>query len=274
MRGMIKPAALVAWCERHGVRAAAVTDYGNMSAAVELYKACKGTNVMPIYGMEVNVVPDKTMKVKGAYRMILLARNRDGFKNLCTIATVGSMFYYYIPRIDIAVLEEYGEGLIGITGDIGGVAAEAFFAKQNDGLLELNGRLAPLFGDHLYFEIEPVPTESQRVLNDAIVSLAADGKLKIVATGDPHYMSESDRELHENMMAIKQVRNPGWVYPMKGPYHVRTHEEMVAGFADLHGYDVSYSPGFKDALEAPNAIIDTIESFDLRENVKIPSYTE
>ena len=276
MRGMIKPASLVAWSQRHNVRAAAVTDYGNVSAAVELYKACKGTNVMPIYGMEVNLVPDKAAKIKGAKRLILLARNRIGFKNLLTIATIGSMYFYYMPRIDLEVIREYSEGLICLTGDTDGIAAEAYFADPNEGLVALYSTWGQIFKEHLYYEIQPVLTESQRVLNEAIVYLyeQSAGVINIVATGDPHYMDESDRYLHENVMAIKQVRNPGWEYPMKGPYHVRTREEMILQFNGLHEKDVCgpETSGFRAALDAPDKIIDSIEAFDLRESVKIPDF--
>jgi len=274
MRGMIKPAALVDWCKRNGVKAAAVTDYGNMSAVIELYKACKDTDVMPIYGMEINLVEDKSEKDKKSTRMILLAKNRAGFKNLLTIATIGSMYFYYIPRVDIDVLAQHGDNLIALTGDIDGIAAQAFFRSREDGLMEVYDELSAIFGDDVYFEIEPVPSEPQRILNEAIVDMfkQTSGIMQIVATGDPHYLNESDRHLHENVMAIKQVRNPGWIYPMKGPYHVRTREEMIAQFSELHERDITNELGFKDALDAPDEIISKIERFDLREGVKIPDF--
>tara|TARA_Y100000310_G_C20602000_1_gene773516 strand:- start:209 stop:1036 length:828 start_codon:yes stop_codon:yes gene_type:complete len=273
MRGLIKPSALVEWSKKHGVRGAAVTDYGTLAAAFELHEACKGTSVMPIYGMEINLVDDKTEKSQTSLRLILIAKNKQGFRNLITLATIGAMYFYYIPRLDITDLEDYGGDLIAISGDMQGVAADAYFRDQDNGLKNLWDIYTAIFGDDFYFEIEPALIDSQRVLNEALVKFALSvGTTNLVATGDPHYMVREDRDLHKCVMAIKNNRNPSWYYPMKGDYHVRTYDEMVDQFAELHGYDISNVPGFREALKQPDVIIDKIESFDICEGVKIPTF--
>lgn len=272
MRGMIKPKQLVEWSVQHGLTAAAFTDYSNMNVAASLYKECNAAGIKPIYGMEVNVVEDKGAKAKEARRLVLLAKNEAGFKNLVKLATTGCMYFYYQPRVDWSDLESYSEGLIALTGDMQGVAAYAYFANQEEGLVQLGNKLSAIYGKDYLWELEPVPTDSQRILNEALVKFALDSGHGLVATGDCHYMTPHDTSLHEHVVAIKNCRNPAWVYPYKGPYHVRDKEEMVEQFASLHGYDVSYVPGFKEAFENPERIANEIESFDLRSGVKIPSY--
>ena len=272
MRGMIKPAHLVEWSKTNGVKVAAVTDFGNLSAAPELYKACKGTVVKPIYGMEVYIAPDKTDRKPGAHTIVLLAKNKAGFKNLVKLATIGAMYFYYIPRIDMGDLAVCSEGVVALTGDLRGLAAAKFFSEQQGGLDSLRNTYTDIFGDDVYWELEPVLSDSQRVYNEFLVnwSLNTPG-VKLILTGDPHYMRVEDAVLHETFTAIKNWRNPGWEYSFRGPYHVRTRDEMVAQMAELHGYDVSYSPGYKEAFAAPDEIIDKVEEFDIREGVKIPS---
>lgn len=273
MRGLIKPAQIAQWCKDNGLQAAAITDYGNMLAVPSLYKACNRLSIKPIFGMEVYIVPDKTEKGGDTQRLVLLALNKVGFKNLVSLSTVGWMYFYYIPRLDYGDLLKYGQGIAVLTGDIvGGMAAQRFFEKGSDGLASVWRELTSAF-EHVYFELEPVPTEAQRVYNDALVEFwkKEEGRVKLILTGDPHYMSVEDEELYKNFLAIKNWRNPGWEYPYKGPYHVRNRDEMCEQMGDLHGYDVSFVPGYKQAFEAQDEIIDMVEKFDLRSGVKIPS---
>ena len=272
-RGFIKPAELVALYKERGAEAACITDYGNMNAAVQLYNACRKHELTPIFGMEVNMTDDKGAKKQEKQGLVLLAKNRVGFENLTKLATIGAMYFYYVPRIDLAALRDHAEGLIALTGDMYGVMAHAYFAKRDEGIEEIYEVYSDIFGDDLYFEIETVPTEAQRMLNEGLVNAAdVTPSMKLVATGDPHYLREQDRDLHEAVMRGKNFNNQAWEYPFKGPYHVRTREEMLQGFSELHGYDVSNSEAFLPAFRNVNEIIGRIERFDLREGTRVPSY--
>ena len=270
--GMIKPAALAARMKEMGVGAACITDYANMSAVPALRKACLDNGIKPIYGMEVNLTHDKELKDKEYKRLVLLAKNRTGFNNLVRLASIGSMYFYYVSRIDFSDLQKYGEGLIAITADSFGVGFDTYFKKQEMGLVKLWVQYREVFGDDFYFEIQPVPTDPQRAYNEAVVKLAMHNpNMHVVLTGHPHYLDAADRDLHEAVMHSKQYGNPGWQYPFSGACHVRTKEEMVQEMSELHGYDVSTTPGFKDAFDSPQAILEKVESFDIRDGVKIPT---
>jgi len=269
-RGMIRPSKLASVYAERSVGAACITDYGNMSAAVQLNNACITNDLQPVFGMEVNLVPDRKDKKPGYQSLVLLAKNRTGFFNLVKLATIGAMYFYYVPRVDFDIISQHAEGLIASTSDINGVAAHAFFARKHDGIAALYEQYGDVFGDDLYWEIQPVPTESQRVFNEALVECAYGvDSMRLLATGDPHYLNKQDAELHQNFCRIKNFRNPGWEYPFKGDYHVRTREEMQTGFDELHGVGME---GITEALDQPQRILETIESFDLREGTKVPSY--
>lgn len=270
MRGLIKPRALVKWCKDNNLSAACITDYGNISAAVELNKCCKEVGIKPIFGMEANLVEDKSSKVQKYDNVILLAKNKIGFQNLIRLATLGAMYFYYVPRIDFESILKYGEGLIILTGDIKGIASKAYFFDQKDGLLNLKKQYEA-FGDDFYFEIEPVPSESQTILNNAIIALSENHK--IVATGDCRYVSKDDRDLHKMFTAIRQTKNEGWTYPFSGYHHLKTLEEMAVEFSESIGFDVMYHQAYKKALvDNVQEIVEKIEAFDITSGVRVPEY--
>ena len=113
------PEELVEKAVQEGFNALALTDHGNLFGVVEFYKACKTANIKPVLGCELYVAPrsrlEKT-KVQGmrpAYSLTVLAKNQQGYHNLCKLSSLGYLegFYYY-PRIDEELLQRYSEGLI------------------------------------------------------------------------------------------------------------------------------------------------------------------
>lgn len=272
-RGLIKPKELVEFYRAAGAQAACITDYGTMSAAVSLNNECKKHQMKPVFGMTVNVVPDKTLKRQGFESLVLLARNRVGFYNLIKIATIGSMYFYYVPRVDLAVLKEHSEGIIALTGDINGVAAHAFFISKYEGIDSVYEQYSEIYGDSLFFEIQPVPTEAYRAFNTALIEVASvTSGVKLIASGAPHYLTIDHREVHKQMLASKNFRNPGWEYPFRGDYHVRSYEEMLNAFRDLHGDQENCMQQIDSALAMPAQVLEMIETFSLREGVKVPSF--
>ena len=273
-RGLIKPSELVAHYKEIGAAAACITDYGNLNSAVQLNKACLKHDILPIFGMELNVAPDRTKKVQGHESLVVLAKNKVGFYNLVKLATLGSMFSYYIPRVDKELIAKHSEGLIALTADMTGVAAHGYFRNKEMGIESVNEEYSEIFGDDLYFEMEPTQTDAQRVLNEGLMDYAEQTpSCKLIATGDPHYLKPEHREIHQMLMKSRNFRNMSWEYPFKGDYHVRSHKEMIDAFSDLHGYDASEKPAFQRAIDAVDEVIGKVEAFDLRAGTKVPDYT-
>ena len=268
--GLIKPSQLVEHYASCGAKAACITDYGNMSAAIQLHKHCRSHSIKPIYGMVVNLVEDKSLKKQGHHNLCLLAKDISGLRSLTKIATVGAMYFYYVPRIDLDTLRQYSEGLIALTGGVKGVAAKQLFTSADADLQPLLDTMRPIYGDSLYLEIQDAPTDSQKRLNEEIVAFASRSGVGVVATGMPHYLLPEDSDLHKSLYTARNYRSGAAGYPLKGAGHVKSYTEMVDSLSSLHQGD-NLAP-YLSAIDHADYIIDLIEDFDLRDGVKIPRY--
>ena len=123
------PKKLAAKAKEMGMPAVAITDNGNLFGCIEFYHACQANGIKPIIGLDVYISP-KGHRVKGEdkeaakmpnRRLVLLAKNYEGYQNLCKIASVGFQDgFYYKPRVDYDILRENSKNLIALTGDLRG----------------------------------------------------------------------------------------------------------------------------------------------------------
>ena len=125
--GAIKINELVALASSYRMPALAITDHGNLFGAVEFYKKVSKAGIKPIIGCEVYIAPksrfdkEKDDVTEASFHLILLARDNNGYKNLVTLVTKAyTEGFYYKPRIDRALLEQYSGGLIGLTSCLKG----------------------------------------------------------------------------------------------------------------------------------------------------------
>ena len=268
--GLIKPSQLAAEYAKRGAVAAAITDYGNMNASVQLYKACRDNGLRPIYGAILNLVDDKSVKTTGYTNLCLIAKSRVGFENLIKLTTIGSMYSYYVPRVDMEALSKYSDGLLLLTGGLKGLAAKQIFSSSEAELGPLMDRMGPIYGDDIYLEIRDMPTESQRALNSKIFDYASANNEKVVANGMPYYLSDSDSDLHKTLYQARNFRSGPSGYPLKGPSHLKNRQEMIDSLKSLHSG--MHMVAINKAVAMSDSIVNRIEDFDLREGVKIPGY--
>lgn len=273
-RSIIKASQLVDKQMKIGGSAACITDSMTMSACVQLYNACKKRSIKPIFGMEVHIVPERMKKEQKYTTLVLLAKNYVGFKNLVKIATTGSMFFYYSPRVDLEIIKKYSEGIICLSGDTRGYPASQFFLRGRESLSEINKEMLAIFAE-FYWEVQPVQSDSQKIFNEAVFSSAENGGVKIVTTSDPHYIEKEDYEFFERYQAARNSKNSYYQYPHRCEKHVMSDEEMHRAFVSLHG-DAYFAESdlLLEAIHRSNEIADSIESFDLKHGVKIPSFEE
>ena len=124
--GLTKVPALFEHVQKAGMEAVAITDHGTLSGLIEFYKEGKERGIKPVLGMEAYVASRKhtdrdPVKDKVYYHLILLAMNNTGYQNLMALSTKANLNgFYYKPRIDHELLEEHNEGLIVLSGCIGG----------------------------------------------------------------------------------------------------------------------------------------------------------
>ncbi len=190
--------------------AMAITDHGNMYGAIEFYKECKKAGIKPIIGCEVYVaergMTDKEPGIDNKrYHLILLAKNMQGYKNLMRIVTEANLKgYYYKPRVDMDLLQEFHEGIIALSGCMGSKLSRAILAGNDEKVEELIKEHINVFGKENYFiEIQAHPhIERDRELREKLVALAKKHDLTYVATQDSHYPCKDDHEAHHTLLQV------------------------------------------------------------------------
>ena len=142
------------------MEAVAITDHGTMSGVLDLYKAANAAGVKPILGMEAYVATRSRhdrdpQKDKARYHLTILAMDNTGYQNLMRLSTIANLEgMYYKPRIDHELLEEYGEGLIILSGCASGELGENLRADNYDEALKIAKWYKSVFGDRYYLELQ------------------------------------------------------------------------------------------------------------------------
>ena len=217
-----------------GMPAVALTDHGNMFGAIDFYKACKDAKIKAIIGCEFYVAPNSRHERKkdslgrSSYHLGILAKNKQGYHNLCKLASIGYLEgFYYNPRIDREVLAQHKEGLICLSGCLSSAVAYEAMHGSRDSLLEEIQWYKELFGDDYYIELQRHPMSEEDIradgmleeswlfqqyqdyiakqnkVNSALLEVARDQGLRVVATNDSHYMDRADWRAHEILLNVQ-----------------------------------------------------------------------
>jgi DNA polymerase-3 subunit alpha len=203
--GLTKPDALVKQTKDLGMDAVAITDHGNMYAAVEFYKKAKAAGVKPIIGLEVYVAKgsrfSKDPKIDNKrYHLTLLVKDKVGYKNIVQLATKSHLEgFYYKPRVDRELLEQYHEGLVCLSGCFLGEVSKFLEAKDMVKAEETALAYKKIFGDDYYLEIQPHAPD----LQERFIELSKKTGIPLVATQDSHYLTKEDKPIHEVLLAIQ-----------------------------------------------------------------------
>ena len=154
--GLSKIPDMVKTAKKNGMNALAITDHGNMYGAIELYKEAHKAGIKPIIGVEAYIAErGRTDKEPGIdnkrYHLTLLARTKQGYKNLMRLVTIANLEgYYYKPRMDKEILRKYSEGIICLSGCMGSQLSRAVLAKNLEKADELIKEHQEIFGKENY----------------------------------------------------------------------------------------------------------------------------
>ena len=194
--------------------AVAITDRANMFGAIRHYKACKAEGILPILGCEVNVLRGD---LSGAFdHMVILATNNDGYRNLVRLVSMGYLESAVegSPAVSLDTIAKYSEGLVGLTGCLGGVVPQGILINGINHSGPLLGRLRDIFGqDRLFVELQEHGLPEQSVINAELERSAQLLGLSVVATNDVHFISQDDGEAQVYLDCVRQNRTYAEIKP-------------------------------------------------------------
>jgi DNA polymerase III subunit alpha len=240
--GANKIDAMVQKAAEQKMPALALTDHGNLFGAVQFHETARKHGVKPIIGCEVYVAREgrKTRdgRSDGSNHLVLLAADSTGYSNLVRLVSLGYLEgFYYRPRIDKELLQQYSKGLIGLSACLkGGVA---WYLNQGDcerARLEA-GELAEILGPGNFFlELQSHGIEEQLKVNSGIVQLSRQLGIPLVATNDCHYLTQADAFAHDVLLCIqtgKTRKEDNRLAYKTDQFFFKTAQEMGSLFPDF-----------------------------------------
>ena len=259
--GANKIKALAKKAKELGMSAVAMTDHGNMFGAIDFYKTMKAEGIKPIIGLEAYLhnsddLGDKSTRQR--FHLCLFAKNEIGYKNLMYLSSMSYLegFYYY-PRINKKLLEQYSEGLICTSACLQGEVNWHLNTNEKNLKFGAKGyeeakRVAlwykEVFGDDFYLELMRHGIGDQQAIDELIIKLSLETGIKIVATNDTHYLEKKDAEPHEAFMCIamnKLYDDPNRLRHSVHEFYLKSPEEIASLYADI-----------PEALENTQEIVD------------------
>jgi DNA polymerase III subunit alpha len=248
---------------------------------VQHIAAAKQKLFKPILGCEAYVARrSRLLKDKdnhgdrSGYHLVLLAKNKIGYRNLCKLVSLGWMEgFYYRPRIDHEILEKYSEGIIATSACLGG---EIHKKVENGDLADAEQSVLwykKVFGDDFYLELQLHETdkpnadrtvyEKQFRQNAELIKLARKTNTKLVATNDVHFVEEDHGEGHERLICLstgKDLDDPSRMRYTKQEY-LKSPQQMWEIFKDL-----------PEALENSVEIAEKVEFYDIDSAPMMPVF--
>ena len=204
--GALRIKDLVSAAKNSGMTAVAMTDRGNLYGAVEFQKAAQKAGIKPIFGCEVFVVNDRTDPGEKRYTsLILLAENDTGYKNLIAAVSHGWLegWHHDTPRVDAALLEKYKDGIIAMSGGLGGAISQSLLRQEPQKAVDTAKQWLEIFGqDHFFLQVEELGFKENRQINEALIGLGNELGIRCTATNYCHYLTRDDARAHAALTCI------------------------------------------------------------------------
>ncbi|MBF0572451.1 MAG: DNA polymerase III subunit alpha [Desulfamplus sp.] len=208
--GAIRLDPLMKRCKEFGMDAVAMTDHGTMFGAASFNEKAIKAGIKPLIGCEMYIAPrtlsDKTSEdSKGVNHLVLIAKDREGYSNLCKLASIAQLEgFYYKPRIDREVLPKFSKGLIALSACLKGEIPQKIL-KGTKGDVDASARYyLKIFGeDNFFLEVQHNGIDIQDKVNQGILELSQRLSIPMVATNDCHYLSKGDVRAHEALLCIQ-----------------------------------------------------------------------
>ncbi|RLZ12630.1 DNA polymerase III subunit alpha [Faecalibacter macacae] len=294
LQSTISVDALVAAAAKDKMPAVAITDHGNMMAAFHFNAAVQNHNkeakakneeliaegkepteqiIKPIIGSEFFVCEDHTNKSQkdNGYQIVLLAKNKNGYQNLVKLASIAyTDGFYYVPRIDKKLIEQYKEDILVLSGNLQG--------EVPNKILNLGERQAEealiwwkeQFGDDFYIEMMRHNQEDENRVNQTLLTLARKHEVKLIATNNTYYISQDDSNAHDILLCVRDAekqatpigRGRGFRFGLPNQeYYFKSQDQMKQLFQDV-----------PDSIINIQEVVDKIEEYTLYRDVLLPKF--
>ena len=224
----------------------ALTEHGNMFSVVPFYKEAKTTGIKPIIGCETYVAVgsrhNKNPAPGGGWgnnHLILLVQNQSGYQNLMKLVTAGYLEgFYYRPRIDMDLLEQYSEGLICLSGCLKGEIPEKMLKGDYEGAKNAALKFSEIFQERFYLEVQNHGIPEEEVNIENMKKLSKELSLPLVCTNDAHYSKKEHSEAHDIHICLgtgKKRDDPNRLKYATPEFYFKTQDEMYSLFKDVPG---------------------------------------
>jgi len=234
--------------------AAAITDHGNLYGALEFVRQAETHGIKPIIGYEAYVTPgsrfEKPERDKNKrYHLTLLAENNIGYQNLVELVSRAYLEgFYYKPRVDYELLREHSEGIIALSGCLGGEVAQHLAPdgsreegntaneKSYEKALEKAKNYQDIFGKkNFYIELHNHGIDQQIEILEDLVKISEEINAPLVAANDSHYVAKDDSSAHDALLCVQTnaTMEDEDRFKFDGEeYYVKSSEEMRELFPD------------------------------------------
>ncbi len=220
-----------------GMDSCAITDHGVMYGVIDFYREAKAAGIRPILGCEIYVAPNSRFdREAGAgeeryYHMVLLAENNIGYSNLMKIVSKGFVEgYYYRPRVDREVLEQYREGIIALSACLAGEIPRYIEKGMYEEAKKAAVYYEDLFGKgNFYLELQDHGIPQQKTVNQQLIRMSQETGIPLVVTNDVHYTYADDVKPHDILLCIqtgKKLADEDRMRYEGGQYYLKSPEEM------------------------------------------------
>src|SRR3954471_4404157 len=233
---------LVSTVKGHGMPAVAVTDHGNIFAALNFYNAANAAGVKPILGCELYVSKKDDHDIRRTppdgdtyNHLLVLAETDEGYRNLVKITSEASLHgFYYKPRVSKQFLAEHSKGLIALSGCLKGEIPELLVEDKYAAARDIAATYADIFGKESFFlEIQDQGLELEHRIHPNLFKLEKDMGVPLVATNDSHYLCEDDAHAQDVMVCIqtgKSIQDPNRMKFQGSEFYVKSYDEMYQVF--------------------------------------------
>ncbi|NNG27043.1 MAG: DNA polymerase III subunit alpha, partial [Ignavibacteriaceae bacterium] len=242
---------LIAATKKNNMNSVALTDHGVLYGVGEFYKKATNAGVKPIIGMEAYIVEDGSRmdrgktggngnfrKKKKYNHLILLAKNKVGFKNLSKLSTLGhTEGFYYKPRIDLELLKQHSEGLVVTSACASGVVSAPIVDGNYDKAKQVAKVYKEIFEDDFYLEIQDHGMPIDKPILEMMPKISKELDIKLVATNDCHYI-EKDHAIAHNILLLLGDKNGANYRDLRygtDQVYFKSSKEMIELFKDYDG---------------------------------------